>query len=57
MEDGDVGVRCSMVCSRNKTNIELNSERMVRKNSIVAYTIPENESNSKSIDKESVLKL
>ena len=40
-----------------KTSIELNAERILKKNNIVAYNVPENEANSKSKDKECILKL
>ena len=40
-----------------KTSMELNAERILRKNNIVAYNVPENEANSKSKDKESIIKL
>ena len=40
-----------------KISFEHKSERMAKKNNIVAYNVPENESNSKYKHKESLLKL
>ena len=39
-----------------KISFEHKSERMAKKNNIVAYNVPENESNSKYKHKESLLK-
>ena len=38
-------------------NIEVNNKRIERQNNIVVYNLQENDSNSKAIDKELILKM